>query len=314
MVIFGKGKMMKTIYGKILVSAITAAVALCIVPVCVASEGGEQGILSQQGQGRMWRRRALTDEKIERIMSRLKESEPEKAKELEQLRKKDEEAFKAELRKVMRKHFGARGGKHEMRQGKGGFGAGPHGQREAGFRGGGRGLRGFDTEDMSGPERRERYLKWLRSNYPEKAEKLAELREKNPELYGRKLQRGRRRHGRIMEASRKCPELGAALKESMELKDKRDRLLEKIKSAAGEDEKKQLVDELEQVVSRRFDLLVKRRQIRYELLQEKLVKMQEHVRKIQVDVEKWNDPAFRKENVKKRLEELMKRSEQFKWD
>jgi len=65
-------------------------------------EGGERP------QGRQFQ---LTDEMINRIMARLAESEPEKAKELEQLRKSDPEKFKAELKKSMQSM------RNRMRQG-----------------------------------------------------------------------------------------------------------------------------------------------------------------------------------------------------
>jgi len=57
----------------------------------------------------------LTDEMIERIMGRMAQMNPEKAKELEQLRKSDPEKFKAELMTTMRSMMrqGRRGMKQE---------------------------------------------------------------------------------------------------------------------------------------------------------------------------------------------------------
>jgi len=282
--------------------------------LCTAAEEANEGFWGKDSPRPVRKRLELTDERIERIMSRLSEAEPEKAKGLAELRKKDEEAFKAEIRRLMRKRLGVRRQRRAMQQGERGFGTVPQPRRKAAVRRGGRETGRFGTEDIPGPERRQRYLKWLRGNCPEKAKKLAELKGKNPELYRRRLQRGLWRHGRLMKARRECPELASALKESMELEDKRDQLIRKISSAAGEAEKKQLIGELEGVVARRFDLLVKRRQIRYELLQKRLVNMQERVRKIQADIDKWKEPAFKDENVKKRLEQLLKQPEQFKWD
>lgn len=73
------------------------------------------------------RRRELTDEAIEgprrpsfaggnpeRMMSRLAETNPEKAQELERLREKDPEKFKAELRKAMREQYRSRQSKRGM--------------------------------------------------------------------------------------------------------------------------------------------------------------------------------------------------------
>jgi HlyD family secretion protein len=61
-------------------------------------EGGER---SQEGRPPQGMQFELTDEIINRIMSGLAQFDPEKAKELEQLRKSDPEKFKAELMKYM---------------------------------------------------------------------------------------------------------------------------------------------------------------------------------------------------------------------
>ncbi len=72
------------------------------------SEGGERP------QGRQFQ---LTDEMINRIMERLAQSDPEKAKELEKLRKSDPVKFKAQLMKSMRNRM--RQGRSDMGQKQG---------------------------------------------------------------------------------------------------------------------------------------------------------------------------------------------------
>ena len=100
----------------------------------------------------------------------------------------------------------------------------------------------------------------------------------------------------------------------MELKKKRDELLGKIRAATDEDEKKKLKEELEEVISDKFDLLVKRKQIAYEQLLKKLEELKEDIKKSEAEVEKWKDAKFKNESVKARVEELMSRTEKFKWD
>jgi hypothetical protein len=90
-------------------------------------EGGERP------QGRQFE---LTDEMINRIMSGMAQFDPEKAKELGQLRKSDPEKFKAELMKSlqsMRSRMkqggsgtGQRQGGSGMRQRQGGGESGPN--------------------------------------------------------------------------------------------------------------------------------------------------------------------------------------------
>jgi len=71
-------------------------------------EGGERPQDGRQQQGRQFQ---LTDEMIGRIMERLAEADPEKAKVLEELRKSDPEKFKTELMKSMQSM------RNRMRQG-----------------------------------------------------------------------------------------------------------------------------------------------------------------------------------------------------
>jgi hypothetical protein len=77
----------------------------------------DQGAQRQPG-GRQFQ---LTDDRIEQIMSRMKQFDPENAKKLEELRKSDPEKFKAELRKNIQSMF------NKMRQGGGGMRPGQSG-------------------------------------------------------------------------------------------------------------------------------------------------------------------------------------------
>jgi RND family efflux transporter MFP subunit len=70
------------------------------------SEAVEQQQPAKDGRRPRGKQFELTGEMIEVAMTRLKETNPEKAQELEQLRKSDPEKFKAELRKVMREQSG----------------------------------------------------------------------------------------------------------------------------------------------------------------------------------------------------------------
>ncbi len=82
-------------------------------------EGGERPQGGRQLQ--------LTDEMINRIMSGMAQIEPEKAKELETLRKSDPEKFKAELMKSMQSMRNRmRQGESDMKQRQGGAVSGPN--------------------------------------------------------------------------------------------------------------------------------------------------------------------------------------------
>ena len=68
------------------------------------------------------------------------------------------------------------------------------------------------------------------------------------------------------------------------------------------------------VVSSRFDLIVKRKQIEYEQLRNRLEKLKKEVEQREAEVEKWKDAKFKNESVKARLEELVSGAEKFQWD
>lgn len=258
----------------------------------------------------------LTDERIERIMNRLAEDDPEKAEELEKLRDEDPEKFKAELRGYMRERYGRR-----LREGKGAgerpggreFGRRPTrpGRPGPGARPGEHGRRGPGRERWGMREKHDEFIKWFKENYPEQAEKLSTMK---PELRDRRLSVLLRRYRRIYEASKESPELAEVLKEDLKLKQKRYRLLRKIRAAEDEDKKKELTGQLETVVSSRFDLIVKRKQIEYEQLLKKLEKLKAQVKESEGEVGKWQKPDFKTENVKARVEKLLSGEEEFKWE
>ncbi len=208
-------------------------------------------------------------------MKDLSKSEPAKAAELSKLREKDPEKFKEEIGKV---HFDK-----VIRE-----------RMEAR-------RRQMQTE----------YTEWLEKNYPEEAKKLAELKEKDPNVYIKKIRISMDKYGRIFGAARENPELGEVLKEDLELKEKADQLVRKIKSAGKEDEKKELTAQLEQTTGRQFDLLVKRKEIAYAQLLKRLEELKKHLEENKAEVTKWKDAKFKEENVKKRVQELISG---FKWD
>ena len=296
---------MKTGYGIILVSAMAAVIVLSILP-CSAQRTGEEkkediwredeprgqgpgprvgprgdprgGPRRGPGPGR--RRLELTDEIIERVMKELAESDPAKAKELAKLREKEPEKFKDEIREVMRKQFGERIREHyEERRRK----------------------------------RQAEFLEWLGKIYPPEAEKLANLKEQDPERYIKTFDRAMEKYGYIYRKWTQNPELGRVLKEKLELKEKRDRLLRRIRASKSEKDKKKLITQLEEVVSSRFDLIVREKQIAYERLLKQLEELQKRVEESQAEVDMM-EVKFKTENVKARVEGLISRTRKIKWD
>ena len=308
---------MKIVSRIIFILALTIAVT-SIAPVrCKAAEKEEESFWSDENASKQGHKRwELTEEKIERVMNQLKETDPEKAKELEKLQQENPEEFEAEIKKVIHEKFAGEYGKHT----RGKTGRDPQPGPNMPFDGPdkcpkahmlGKGM--MEGAMPMHPEYAE-YLEWLKENYPEKAEKLSQLRGKRPELYGRQMALGLNKHRKIFEAAKDNPELAKVLKEDLGLKEKRDKLLEQISAETDTQKKEKLVEQLQEVVSSRFDLIVKRKQIRYEALNKKLEKLQEQVKQSEAEVDKYKNPKLKEESVKARVEELLSKSEKFDWD
>jgi DNA-binding ferritin-like protein (Dps family) len=337
---------MKTSYRIILVLAMAAAVLSTTAVYCRAAEDvnkEEDNIWSEDTAKGEHGRFELTEEKIERIMNRLAETDPAKAEELKQLQGKDPEKFKAELREVMREQFGKRfkermEERSERHMKKFGEPFGPRGTLPGPCNTPpipcpiplvtacpngmppGMGMQrhgepfgpGHMLPEMGMRWRYDKYLDWLKENYAVEAEKLAELSEKDPNLYWKQLGLGLKKYGRIAEAARENPQLAEVLKKDLSLRQQQDKLLGEIE-AAGDKEKEELVKDLKEVISNRFDVIVERKQIEYEQLLEKLERLKNEVEQRKAKMEKWKDAKFKDESVKARLEELLGKSDKFTW-
>jgi len=235
-----------------------------------------------RGPGRWGSRRfELTDEEIDRIMKGVKESDPAKAKELAELREKDPEKFRDELRRHGREEFGK-----IIRE----------------------------RIDNWRKTRQAEFVEWLEKSVPKEARELAKLKERNPDLYAEKFELVWKKYVRIFEEGRRNPELSDILLEDLKLQERRDELLKKIKAAGGEKEKKELVAELEEVLAGRYDLIVLRKQRAYERLLKWLEELRERVRESRGEIAKWRSDELKNENVKKRMQDLLEETQKFRWD
>ncbi len=264
-----------------------AAAAFFVLPHPAEASEGEQDkedIWSQTDPRgpRGYRRFELTEEETSRILTSLKKEDPRRAKQLEGLREKDPEQFKA----LLREHGGA-----ELTK-----------------------IIGERAEAWI-QRRQAEFLEWLEKNYRKVARELGKLKQKNPSLYGERLRHIQEEYEPIYEAERRNnPELAAVLKEDLDLKDKRAVLLKKIWDAKSKDEKAKLTAELEQIVAQRFELIVRRKQIAYSRLLRWIAELQKRVEASREEIAKWEDAKFKAENVKKRTEDLVKKKVPFKWD
>jgi len=235
------------------------------------------------------------------MLERIRETDPQSADRLKALHENDPEAFKEELQEYMQSHRRDMYG-DKQREGPGpNEGKGPHE----------RGGRAWRERMKEMQKKHEEYLSWLEENYPEEANGLEQTRKENPWLYMRQLMKSGRKYGPVAEAAKNNPELASVLKADIELRDTRDEILKKLDSAKPE-EKEALKVQLKEIVSKRFDLIVQRKQLRHKELLNKLEDLKRQVEDSEVEVEKWK--ASKDERVKTRLKELLERTEEFQWD
>lgn len=280
-------------YVTLIILSVTTIVFLAAAVPSIAAEKSER-------PRRDFRMGQMPDEMVERMLNQISERDPAKAKELKELREKDPERFMAEFRKTLREHRERFPGQRVSR-----------GTREGrGERGGRRGA----GREMRMRERYAEHFEWLEKNYPEEAQKLTELQKENPELYMKRMAISFRRYREIREAERENPKLAEILKQDLELKGQRNRLVRKIRAEKNEDEKNKMAKELEEILNKRFDLILQRKQIAYEQLSEKLEKLKEEVKKSKESIEKWNAPKLKDEKVKTRLKELVTGEGKFRWE
>lgn len=266
----------------VLLMVIGAALALPAAPGRAEEKKDGADIWTEVEQtGR--RRFDLTDEEIGRVMKWVKEKNPDKLKELEELRKNKEEVdkFVTKLReyakdeydKVIRERF-----------------------------------------DKYRQRRREEFLDWLKKEYEWQAKELDKVKSQDSKLYDAKFQLVWDKYRRIYEAWRWNPELGKVLKQDMMLKHRRDKLVEKLKKEKDDKKKKELAQQLWEVVGDRFDLIIRRKQIAYDQLLKRLEELKKEINDQKNEIKEWRGDEFKEKAMRERVKELLEGMPKFEWN
>jgi len=287
----------------------TAICSICLVlfiaGMCSQAVAVDEDVWGDE-KGKKPGERRMSAEKIEGVLRHIAENDPEKAEHLRQLKEKDPQKFREQMRLLI----GARGDGDDNRtrgqhsgQSKGEMGKERMSGRGMSGRGGGFGGR------MA--ERHDEYVKWFKKEFPEKAQKIEAMREKDPEKYMKLMQGCQRKYSPIMRAQRSNPELAKVLKEDIQLQSQRDQLLKELRSA-DKKESKALRKELEEVVSSRFDIILKKKQLRYKDMLKRLQALEKRVNEQQAEVESLKDK--KNDTIEQRIEELISKTERISWD
>jgi signal transduction histidine kinase len=239
----------------------------------------------------------MPEERITQFLEQLRKENPVRADELEKLRKEKPDEFRNQLQVEFMKQMRQRRNRPEGQQG-------PESRPGPGGPGGGHWRERMEKMHND-------FIAWLEKNYPEQAEALKPLREKEPEEYTAKAMDLMRKYEPIMRAEKNNPKLAQAMKDDLELQKQRDTLLREIHSAKDK-EREKLIAELKDNVARRFDVIMTKKQLQYDDLKKRLEELQKEVKMREGELDKLK--TTKDKAVAEHLNELISQAEKVQWD
>lgn len=246
--------------------------------------------------------------------SQMREFEAQMREDMDRFRRQMEEmGFGHDLfAKSDERHDGWREGRGDRTKRRG------HGKSGGDMMGGGGMIRGGGgTGEHSSRwkqhmmERHAEYIKWLEKNYPDEAKRLEKIKKNKPLDYMKAHMGSKRKYGAIMEAEEKNPEWARVLRDDVELKGRRDELLKEYASANAKTKKK-LKAELQEIIEARFDIVVKKKQHKYESLKKRLESLRKRVEKQEAELKELQKQ--KDEATAGRMSELIGSSERIDWE
>lgn len=164
------------------------------------------------------------------------------------------------------------------------------------------------TERVDPAKAEEEYLQFLKENLPsefkEMKDELEELKEDNPDAYGRKIQRGYRHMHRMQKMKEKDPERFENQIKMMSQERECRKLSREYRQAESAQEKEKIKAELTEILGKLFDSRLIEDEARVKALEEEISRLRERA-------------AERKKNkdeiVKRRFEELTGEADDLRW-
>ena len=300
---------MKTAHKLTLAVFVTAILAICLPAVYAEQDPWTED--TESGPPR--REVKLTDEKINEIMAELAANNPDKAERLEQLRKENPDTFNTVIARLAMNKEGRRDRRSREDRMMPGMPGGQMGRQTPGERvpsRDGKGGPGYGHEMIRQQETET--LEWLERNDPNEAKELLKLKEENHKLYIRKMSSAVKKYRKIMETEKNNPALAAVLKEDLELKRQTSDLMKKIRGTTDDGEKQKLKGELEVLTGKRFDLIIKKKQLQYEDLLKKLEELKNSIKEREAEIETLK--GKKADHIKERVEELINNTEKIRWE
>ena len=230
-------------------------------------------------------RAKLSKERFDQIIKSASQGKADEEKRLRKLYADDQQKFWGEVREFF----------HRNRPSGRGPGPGPRGTDGQGPRGGGRWHERLQ-------KRHDELLALIKEHRPERARKLADLRESDPDKYFKEFSAQRRIWGPVLEAKKRGDKkLAALLIEDIDLLQDRNALLREI-HRADKKQRPKLLKELEGIVGKRFDLILKKKRLQYQELRRRLKRLQDQIERKQQELEKLT--GSKKQAITKRVNEL----------
>ncbi len=233
----------------------------------------------------------LTESQIDRFLERLSQTNPARAGELERIRITDPQQFRWEIREEMANRFFQRIQPPDE----------PAPAEEP-----------TPTEPPAEPDaallqKQAELIDWLEKNFPKQAKDLkADL-----PLTAERMDELRGRYDPMMRAERINPPLAEAMKEDFRVQMRRDELL-MAWQLENPDNREAIVNELEQLVSKRFDLIIRKRKLQHDHIRNRLNQLQEELDRQQKEINTLRNA--KKYSVRARVDELIQNAEKADWD
>ena len=260
--------------------------ALMALPLCAEEkpQGGKnpeqdiwQEVTFQSGE-----HFELSDARIQAILEEIKRADPKKAESLETLRKQDAKKFL----EVIRLEIGtAIKPKAESAQ-----------DAQPGH---------SEWQDQL-QRRYEYFMDWFAREFPADHGELVKIQNTDAEKYVQRVMDTMTIYEPILRAQRYNAALADVMKQDIELQKRRDALLLQIRPA-GNAEQAALLKELEALVSKRFDIIVRKKELQYESLRKRLEKLEQQIDQQALELESLK--KNKSQTVELHIKELLGRTE-----
>ncbi len=159
-------------------------------------------------------------------------------------------------------------------------------------------------------ERQVDFMGWLQENFPDKANEILAYKNETPEKFAEKVNEAMTVYEPIQRADRYSPELASVLRKDLELQDQRDDMIRQIGQAAEAD-RPALIGRLREIVSERFDNIIRKKQMIYDHLRSRLERLEERLEEQAKELEQLK--ADKEKSVEERMKELIEQHEKTNW-